>query len=107
MEKNTDKLLLEIFDFVHDIKDDGEKLVRLLDFLKNGGLDEEPFFLEGGIYDDDGTKVDESSIPVPNLCVICKKHLLDDWEENLLCKMNRHDQRDDLNNFQCGAFEKM
>lgn len=62
---------------------------------------------EGGIYNDDGTKVDESTIPVPNLCVVCKKHHSDDWEEDILCKLNRNDQRDDLDNFECGAFEKI
>lgn len=69
-------------------------------------LENQPKF-ESGIYNDDGTKVDESSIPVPNLCVVCKKRYSDDWEEDILCKMNRHDQRDDLDNFQCGAFENI
>lgn len=62
---------------------------------------------ESGIYNDDGTKVDENSIPVPNLCVVCKKHHSDDWEEDILCKLNRNDQRDDLDNFECGAYEKI
>jgi hypothetical protein len=39
-------------------------------------------------YNDDGTKVDPESVPVPNLCVKCKKYLADNWEENLLCLMN-------------------
>ncbi len=62
---------------------------------------------EGGLYNDDGTKVDERLIPVPNLCVVCKKHLIDDCMENILCKMNRHDQREDLDNFKCGVYEKI
>lgn len=56
---------------------------------------------EGGIYNDDGTKVDESLIPVPNLCVICKKHNTNNFMNNILCKLNRNDQRDDLDNFEC------
>ena len=59
-----------------------------------------------GFYNDDGEKIDPGSVPVPSLCVICKKHQADDWEENLLCLMNRYDQRND-NEFICSAFEKI
>jgi len=59
-----------------------------------------------GFYDDDGNKIDPDSVPVPSLCVICKSHQVDDWEENLLCLMNRFDQRND-DDFKCGAFEKI
>lgn len=58
-----------------------------------------------GIYNDDGTKVDMDSIPVPSLCVICKHHNSDDFEENILCLLNRSDQKDD-DNFECGSYEK-
>jgi hypothetical protein len=34
-----------------------------------------------GFYDDDGNKIDPESLPVPGLCVICKKHQIDDWDE--------------------------
>ena len=59
-----------------------------------------------GFYDDDGNKIDPDSVPVHSLCVICKSHHIDDWEENLLCLMNRYDQRD-TEDFKCGAFKKM
>lgn len=59
-----------------------------------------------GFYDDDGNKIDHESIPVPGLCVICKSRYVDDWDENLLCLMNRHDQQNEKD-FKCGAFEKM
>ena len=59
-----------------------------------------------GFYNDDGTKIDPESVPVPNLCVICKSHLADDWEENMLCLLNRNDQRND-DDFKCGMFEKI
>lgn len=62
---------------------------------------------EGGLYNDDGTKVDEDLIPVPNLCVVCKKYEINDFMGNILCKMNQNAQRYDLDNFECGAFIKI
>ena len=59
-----------------------------------------------GFYNDDGNKIDPESVPIPGLCTICKSRYSEDWEENLLCLMNRHDQKDDTN-FECGAFEKI
>lgn len=59
-----------------------------------------------GFYDDNGNKVDPDTVPIPSLCIICKSHQIDDWEENLLCLMNRFDQKDD-NDFKCGAFDKI
>lgn len=59
-----------------------------------------------GFYNDDGIKIDPNSVPVPGLCIICKQYQLDDWEENLLCLMNRHDQRNETN-FKCGAYIKI
>lgn len=58
-----------------------------------------------GFYDDDGKKIEPESVPVPPLCLICKSYASDDWEENLLCLMNRNDQKDS-EEFECGAFEK-
>lgn len=34
------------------------------------------------------------------------EQLIDDWDENLLCMMNRLDQRNDPC-FKCGAFDKL
>lgn len=59
-----------------------------------------------GFYDDDGNKIDPDSVPVPNLCIICKSHQVEDWDKNLLCLMNRHDQQNEKD-FKCGAFEKI
>jgi hypothetical protein len=59
-----------------------------------------------GIFNDDGTPVDLDSIPVPALCISCKSYFTDDWEENLLCTMNRNDQKDD-DEFICGAYDKL
>lgn len=65
---------------------------------------QEPFV--SGFFDDDGNPVNPESIPVPGLCIICKKYGKDDWEENMLCQMNRFSQRNDPD-FKCGAFEKL
>ena len=51
---------------------------------------------EGGLYNDDGTKVDEELIPFPNLCVVCKKHMIDNYMENILCKMNTYGIKNQL-----------
>jgi hypothetical protein len=76
-----------------------------LDF-KFSGDDELDFEEINGFYDDDGNKIDPESVPLHGLCVICKKHHIEDWEENLLCLMNRYDQRDEPD-FKCGAFENI
>jgi hypothetical protein len=59
-----------------------------------------------GFYDDNGNKIEPESVQVPGLCIVCKKYLLDDWDENLLCLMNRYDQRND-DSFECGAFQSI
>jgi hypothetical protein len=59
-----------------------------------------------GIYNDDGTKADLTSVSVPGLCLLCRSYQIEDWDENLLCMMNRYDQKDDPD-FECGAFEKI
>ncbi len=58
-----------------------------------------------GFYDDDGNKINPHSVPVPGLCSLCKNYDVTDWEENLLCLMNRYDQKDE-DDFKCGAYEK-
>jgi len=60
----------------------------------------------GGFFNDDGTRIDPESVPVPGLCIVCKSYHLDDSEEEFLCMMNRNDQRNNPN-FICGAFKKM
>jgi hypothetical protein len=59
-----------------------------------------------GFFNDDGTKIDPESVPVPGLCIICKKHHAANRHENMLCLMNRNDQKDD-GDFKCDAFEKI
>ena len=57
-----------------------------------------------GLYNDDGTKIEPEAIPKPSLCVTCKK---DDegGEEQMLCLLNRNDQRGEPN-FKCGVYEQ-
>ena len=56
-----------------------------------------------GLYNDDGTKIDPELIPTPGLCVTCRKNTAGGLE-NILCLLNRNDQRDDPD-FACGAYE--
>jgi len=59
---------------------------------------------EGGYYLDDGTKVDEESIPVPALCHSCTKN----GKEVVACNINRMDQMDEIQKgelFCCFAYE--
>lgn len=65
---------------------------------------ETPFY--NGFYDDDGNKIDPNSVSVPGLCLLCRSYEDADPEENLLCMMNRFDQKDN-DEFICGAFDKI
>lgn len=58
-----------------------------------------------GFFDDDGNPINPNLIRKPGLCLLCLKNDIDDPLENLLCTMNRHDQRNE-EEFKCGAFEK-
>lgn len=50
-------------------------------------------------------KIDPLSVPVPGLCILCKSNDDNDPDENLLCMMNRFDQKGE-DDFECGAFKK-
>ena len=52
-------------------------------------------------YDDDGTEIDPSTIPMPALCKRCEKQ--DEPHEKILCDLTRIDQADEPE-FRCGAF---
>lgn len=58
-----------------------------------------------GYFDDDGTEINPDLIPKPSLCLVCKKNEAHDWEEEMLCNLNRMDQRND-EEFRCFAFEQ-
>ncbi|MBA3044590.1 MAG: hypothetical protein KKH41_06445 [Candidatus Thermoplasmatota archaeon] len=59
---------------------------------------------EGGYYLDDGTKIDEDSIPVPLLCQSC----IINGKEIVACNLTRMDQLDEIQKgemFCCFAYE--
>ena len=58
-----------------------------------------------GFYSDDGELINPEGIPLPGLCILCQSYQMYDPEEDLLCQMNRYDQRHDRE-FNCGVFEK-
>ncbi len=62
--------------------------------------------ISGGIFDDDGNKIDPNSIPIPGLCIACRHYSEEDWESELLCNLNRFDQRN-VDKFECYQFEKI
>jgi hypothetical protein len=55
-----------------------------------------------GIFDDDGSKIDPDSVPMPELCLTCKK--ADEEEERMLCLLNQNDQKGEAD-FLCGAYD--
>jgi len=57
-----------------------------------------------GYFDDDGNQLNPNLIPKPGLCLTCKKD--SDPNEEILCNLNRLDQRNqDI--FVCYAYEKI
>jgi hypothetical protein len=52
-------------------------------------------------FDDDGNEIDMAAIAVPDLCKRCEK--LDDPDEEILCNLNRLDQRGS-DDFKCYAY---
>jgi hypothetical protein len=57
-----------------------------------------------GFFDDEGNPVNPDLMPKPGLCLLCRKNDIDDPEENMLCTLNRLDQRHE-DEFKCGVFE--
>jgi len=55
-----------------------------------------------GFYNDDGTKLNPDLYPKPGLCLVCS--LNDDPSEEILCILNRLDQRNE-EEFKCGAYQ--
>jgi hypothetical protein len=56
-----------------------------------------------GFFDDNGYEINMELIKKPSLCLTCEKN--DDPAEELLCNMNRHDQKDEKE-FKCYAYLK-
>jgi hypothetical protein len=56
-----------------------------------------------GFFTDDGYEINVDLIPKPALCITCQN--VDNPEEEILCTLTRHDQKDD-ENFNCFAYRK-
>jgi hypothetical protein len=59
-----------------------------------------------GMFNDDGYEINPDSIKKPSLCLTCIKNIDPDWEEELLCNLNRNDQVNEKE-FKCYAYEKV
>ncbi len=59
-----------------------------------------------GFFDDDGNPIDPFAEPKLCLYLICKEKDNDDPGENMLCAMNRWDQREEAE-FNCGGFKNI
>lgn len=57
-----------------------------------------------GYFDDNGNEINMDLIKKPGICSICKKD--NNQEEEILCNLNRFDQRND-SEFKCFAFEEL
>ena len=59
-----------------------------------------------GYLSDDGTKIDQTTVPTPILCLSCLKN--NDATEEVSCMINRMDQMKDVKNgdrYLCFAYE--
>ena len=56
-----------------------------------------------GFFDDDGYEINMDLIQKPSLCLTC--HNDDNPDEEVLCNMTRHDQKDAID-FKCFAYRK-
>ena len=64
--------------------------------------DEIPKGKINGFFDDEGKEININFIKKPSLCITCIND--DNPEEEMLCNMIRHDQKDQ-NEFICGAYK--
>jgi len=70
--------------------------------MDDSDIDIDDLFEGGGYFLDDGTPVDPSTVPIPNLCLSCRSYGKR-GEELMLCTLNRIDQQNDPE-FHCGAY---
>jgi hypothetical protein len=59
-----------------------------------------------GIFHDDGYEIRKETIKMQPLCLTCIKNNSDDWEDDILCNMNRADQADEKE-FKCYDYMKL
>ena len=59
-----------------------------------------------GYFSDDGTEIDQTTVPTPTLCLSCLKN--NDATEEVICMITRMDQMKDVKNgerFLCFAYD--
>jgi len=56
-----------------------------------------------GCFDDDGYEINMDLVPKPSLCITCQND--DNPEEEMLCNLTRHDQKN-TSSFECFAYRK-
>ena len=59
-----------------------------------------------GMFDDDGYEIIPDLIKKPSLCLTCIKEYEPGLEDDILCNLNRYDQRNS-GDFICHAYEKI
>jgi hypothetical protein len=62
--------------------------------------------IKEGYFSDDGTEIDQTTVPIPPLCLSCLKN--NDATEEVSCMINRMDQMNETKNgeqFLCFAYE--
>ena len=65
-------------------------------------MDIDDIFEDGGFFNDDGTEIDVSKVPIPLLCLSCVSFGMR-GEEYVLCTLNRAGQQHEKV-FRCGAY---
>lgn len=75
-------------------KSKSKKNVRHIDDMKHTKI--------AGFFTDDGYEINMDLIKKPDLCLSCVNN--DDPNEEILCNLNRHDQRDNAS-FVCHAYK--
>lgn len=58
-----------------------------------------------GYFDDDGNEMNPNLHPKPRLCLSCKSNETEDEYEEILCNLNRLDQKDERE-FKCFAYQQ-
>lgn len=58
-----------------------------------------------GIFDDDGYEINRELIKMQSLCLTCIKNNSEDFEDNILCDLNRSDQAGS-NTFECHDYRR-
>ena len=59
-----------------------------------------------GFFDDQGNRIDPSSIPTPGLCILCAKYDSDFWEDEVFCTLERYNATLDGGDFRCEMFTR-